>query len=110
MLCGLFNISASFYGYINKILTEKLNILVIVYLNNIFIYTKDPNQVHINFVWWVFEELKNHGLFANLKNYQFYKNKVCFLEYVVLAQGVQIGDKKIEVVKNWLEPKSVHDI
>ena len=28
-------------GYINKILTEKLNIFVIVYLDDILIYTKD---------------------------------------------------------------------
>ena len=36
---GLSNVPASFQGYINKILAEKL---VIVYLDNIFIYTKNP--------------------------------------------------------------------
>ena len=40
--------SASFQGYINKILAERLNIFVIVYLDDIFIYTKDPGQPHIN--------------------------------------------------------------
>ena len=48
MLFGLFNASASFQGYINKILTKKLNIFVIIYLNNIFIYTKDPMQAYVN--------------------------------------------------------------
>ena len=51
MSFGLFNAPASFQGYINKILAKKLNIFVIVYLNNIFIYTKDPSQAHIDTVW-----------------------------------------------------------
>ena len=38
---GLSNASASFQGYINKILAKKLNIFVIIQLNVIFIYTKD---------------------------------------------------------------------
>ena len=39
----LSNVPASFQGYINKILAEKLDIFVIVYLDDIFIYIKDPN-------------------------------------------------------------------
>ncbi len=36
-----FNASASFYGYINKILAEKLDIFIVIYLNDILIYIKD---------------------------------------------------------------------
>ena len=43
----LSNIPASFQGYINKILVEKLNIFVIVYLDDILIYIKDQDQGHI---------------------------------------------------------------
>ena len=49
-LFGLSNALASFQGYINKILADKLNIFVIVYLYNIFIYTKAPSQLHIHAV------------------------------------------------------------
>ncbi len=42
---------ASFQGYINKILTKKLNIFVIVYLDNILIYIKDLGQPHVEEVW-----------------------------------------------------------
>ena len=41
---------ASFQGYINKILAEKFNILVIVYLNNFLIYIKDLGQAYVNAV------------------------------------------------------------
>ena len=51
MLFGLSNAPGSFQGYINKILAEKLDIFVIVYLNDILIYTKDPCQTHVDAVW-----------------------------------------------------------
>ena len=110
MLFGLSNAPASFQGYINKILAKKLNIFVIVYLNDIFIYIKDPGQAHIDAVWWVLEELRKNGLFANLKKCRFHKDEVRFLGYIVWAQGVKIEEERIDVVKNWPEPKSIHDI
>ena len=76
---GLSNAPASFQGYINKILAKKLNIFVIVYLNNILIYTKNPGQDHVEAVRRLFDVLRRHGLFSNLKKCQFHKNKVCFL-------------------------------
>ena len=43
ILFGLYNASTNFQDYINKILAKKLNIFVIVYLNHIFIYIKNPS-------------------------------------------------------------------
>ena len=56
MFFGLSNASASFQGYINKILAKKLDIFIIVYLDNILIYTKDPGQPHIDTIYWVLEQ------------------------------------------------------
>ena len=53
MLFGLTNAPATFQGYINKILAEKLNVFVIVYLDNIFIYTEDESKGHVQAVRWV---------------------------------------------------------
>ena len=48
---GLSNASASFQSYINKILAKKLDIFVIVYLDDILIYTEDPGKGHVDAVW-----------------------------------------------------------
>ncbi len=48
---GLTNAPALFQGYINKILAEKLNVFVIVYLNDILIYTKNKGEEHVQAVW-----------------------------------------------------------
>lgn len=50
MFFALFNALISFQGYINILLDKKLDIFVIVYLNNIFIYIKDPRQAYIDAV------------------------------------------------------------
>ena len=44
---SLTNILAIFYDYINKIVAEKLNNFVIVYLKNIFLYTKNKEKDYI---------------------------------------------------------------
>ena len=46
----LSNAPASFQCYINKILAKKLDIFIIVYLDDILFYTKDTSQAHVNAV------------------------------------------------------------
>ncbi len=53
----LSNAPASFQSYINKILAEKLDIFVVVYLDDILNYTKDPGQPHVKAVRWIVKQL-----------------------------------------------------
>lgn len=46
----LFNVLASFQEYINKMLAKKLDVFVIVDLNDILIYIEDSKQAHIDVV------------------------------------------------------------
>ena len=55
MFFGLSNASPNFQGYVNKILAEKLDIFVVVYLNDILIYTEDPSQPYVETVCWVLD-------------------------------------------------------
>lgn len=57
MVFGLYNAWASFQHYINKILAEKFNIFIILYLENIFIY---KTQIRLNFS-------RKKFMFANFK-------------------------------------------
>ncbi len=96
---GLSNAPASFQGYINKILAEKLDIFVVVYLDDIVIYTKDPGKPHVDAIQWVLEQLQKHGLYANLKKFQFHEDEIQFLDFVVLAQEIRMEEERIEAVK-----------
>ncbi len=59
---GLSNAPTNFQDYINKILAEKLDIFVVVYLDDILTYTEDPGQPHMDAVRWILEQLRKHGL------------------------------------------------
>ena len=107
---GLSNVQATFQKYVNKILIEKLNVFVIVYLDDILIYIKDADQPHIEIVRWVLDQLRKYSLFPNLKKCCFHQNKVCFLRYIVSSKGISIKVKKIKVVKDWPKLKSICDI
>ena len=100
---GLTNAPASFQGYINKILAEKLDIFVIVYLDDILIYTDDDGDGHVSAVRWVLEQLRKFSLFANLKKCRFHQEEVRFLGYVVSSKGICMEDKRIEAIKKWPE-------
>ena len=47
---GLTNALVTFQSYINKILAKKLDIFVIVYLNDIFIYTESKVKEYVEAV------------------------------------------------------------
>ena len=96
---GLTNAPASFQGFINKILVEKLNIFIMVYLDDILIYTDDDRNGHIAAVRWVLGQLRKYSLYANLKKYQFHQEEIWFLRYMVSSKGIHIEDKRIEVIK-----------
>ena len=107
---GLFNTPATFQEYVNKILAEKLDIFVIVYLDDILIYIENPGQLHIEAVYWVLDQLWKHFFFANLKKCRFYQDEIRFLGYVILSKGISMEAERIEVVKDWLKLKSVRNI
>lgn len=58
MLFELTNTLANFQGYINKILAEKLDVFVIIYLDDILIYTKNERKNYVQIIRWVFDQLK----------------------------------------------------
>ena len=110
MLVGLTNAPASFQGFINKILAVKLNIFVIVYLDNILIYIDNDRNGYVAVVRWVLEQLRKFSLFANLKKCQCHQDKVWFLSYVMFSKGICMEDEKIKAVKQCPEPQSVRNI
>ena len=63
----LTNAPASLQRYINKIFAEKLDIFVIMYLDDILIYTNDDGDGHFTAVWWVLEQIRKFSLYANLR-------------------------------------------
>ncbi len=107
---GLTNVSATFQGYIKKILAEKLDVFVIIYLDNIFIYIENEGEEHVQAVQWVLDQLPKHSLYINVKKCRFHQDEVRFLGYIVSHQPIQMEEKQIKAVHDWPEPQSICDI
>ena len=96
---GLSNAPTTFQRYVNKILAEKLDIFVIIYLDDILIYTEDPGQPHVEAVRWVLDQLWKYSLFTNLKKCCFHQDEFCFLGYVVSSKGLSMEVEQIEIAR-----------
>ncbi len=107
---GLTNAPATFQDYINNILAKKLIVLVIVYLDDIVIYTENQGKEHVQAIWWLLDQLRKHSLYANLKKCRFYQDEVRFLGYIISHQGIWIEEKQIKAIRDWPEPQLVCDI
>ena len=99
MLFDLSNALATFQRYINKILAKKLDIFVIIYLDDILIYTNDPSYPHVKAVQWILDQLRKYSFFANLKKCQFHQEEIRFFGYVVFSKGISMEVKRIEVIR-----------
>jgi len=54
--------------------------------------------------------LDKQNLYCNLKKYTFLINEVGFFGYIVNAQGIKVGESKVEAIYTWQTPKSIHDV
>ena len=98
MLFGLTNALSTFMGLMNHVLRAFIGRFVVVYFDDIFIYSKnlDDYVVHLNSV---LDVLRKEKLFANLKKCIFCINKLVFLGFVVSAQGIQVDEEKIHAIQ-----------
>lgn len=106
---GLTNAPASFQQMINEVLRDYLDVTVIVYLDDILIFSKTREQ-HVHHVKAVLQRLRENRLWAKLEKCEFFKQTVEFLGYVITPTGTAMDPTKIQVVLDWPIPRTVRDI
>ena len=109
LLFDLTNAFATFQDFVNKILIERLDLTVIIYLNDIVIYFMNKKQ-HIKNVKWMLDRLRDHKLFINMKKCKFFKNSIDFLSFVVSSKRVQMQQDKIDVIQKWSTSRNMSEI
>ncbi len=76
-----------------------LNRWVIVYIDDILIYSKSLED-HVKHIGAVLRRLIDHHLYAKAEKCEFHQESVSFLGYVISSGGVAMDDKKIRNVVN----------
>ena len=103
------NAPATFQAMMNTILREFLDHWVVVYLDDILIYSKSLKD-HKALIKQVLARLERHDFAMSLKKSVFDVDTVEFLGYIVGKDGVTMSKKKIESILSWKAPQSVKDV
>ncbi|KAL4020691.1 hypothetical protein IC575_019472 [Cucumis melo] len=106
MSFGLTNAPAVFMDLMNKVFREFLDTFVIVFIDDILIYSKTEDE-HEEHLCMVLQTLRDNKLYAKFSKCAFWLKQVSFLGNVVSKAGVSVDLAKIEAVTSWPRPSTV---
>lgn len=106
---GLCNAPSTFANFMNSVLAPFLDTFVIVYLDDILIFSRSEEE-HREHVQLVLQTLRKHGLIANPKKCRFHQRSIEFLGYTVSDQGIHTSPDKIQAIRSWPTPNSVSSL
>src|SRR6266481_7148330 len=106
---GLTNTPAAFQQFMNNIFMDMIDINVIVYLDNISIYSNGLPE-HITHVWEVLHRLCTNSLFACADKCKFHVTSCEYLRYMLSPEGLTMASNKVKIIQDSPEPQKVKDI
>ncbi|KAL0560669.1 hypothetical protein IC582_001079 [Cucumis melo] len=106
---GLTNASAVFMDLMNRVFREFLDTFVIVFIDDILIYSKMEAE-HEEHLRMVLQTLRDNKLYAKFSKCEFWLKQMSFLGHVVSKAGVSVDPAKIEAVTSWTRPSTVSEV
>ncbi|GKD95234.1 putative reverse transcriptase domain-containing protein [Tanacetum coccineum] len=109
MPLGLTNEPAVFMDLINRVCKPYLDKFIIVFIDDILIYSRNEEE-HANNLRIILELLKKEKLYAKFSKCDFWIRIVQFLGHLIDSQGLHVDPAKIRAVKNWTSPTTPTEI
>ena len=95
----LTNASAIFQFYIDKVLFKMIDVIVVVYLNDILIYfeNKEDHEKHVK---KILQALKNHELFVKSEKCVFSTKIIEFLRFIISSEEIFMNLTRVAIIVN----------
>jgi hypothetical protein len=105
MAFGLCNAPVTFQALMNDVLRPFLCHFVLVFFDDILIYSKTWAD-HLHHLRTVLDELRRHQLFVKRNKCSFGASSVAYLGHVISTAGVAMDPAKVQAIHDWLAPRS----
>ena len=106
---GLSNAPSAFQRFMNETFADLLDVCVVVYLDDILIYSSNLKE-HRMHVKEVLKRLRENKLYASPSKCFFHKDKIEFLGFIISKDGLRMDNNKVQTICDWPAPRRVKDI
>ncbi|GJX71023.1 putative reverse transcriptase domain-containing protein [Tanacetum coccineum] len=102
---GLINAPTIFIDLMNRVCKPYLDKFVIVFIDDILIYSKNKKE-HEEHLKLILRLLKKEKLYAKFSKCEFWLSNVQFLGHVIDSEGIHVDPAMIESIMDWAPPKT----
>ena len=106
---GLMNAPSVFQRLMNQIFAEELGIFVLVYLDDILIFSETVEQ-HWQHLRDALARLRKAKLYGRIHKCTFLKPQVEYLGFDVSAEGIKPSASKVQAILEWPTPETPRDV
>jgi hypothetical protein len=106
MSFGLTNAPAYFMYLMNKVFMEYLDKFVVVFIDDILIFSKNEEE-HDEHLRLVLQKLRENQLYAKLSKCEFWLKEVSFHGHIISEGGISVDPSKVKSVLSWSTPQNV---
>ena len=106
---GMKNAPAVFQREMQRVLKDRLMDGVVVFIDDILIYTKTVEE-HEKLVEWVLQRLQEEGYLTHPDKCEFFQKEVSFLGHVLNAEGISVQQHKVKAMQDWPAPKNKREV